>query len=418
MIPALPLSSPLRRALLALAAVLVSAMLVAEGAATGYVPTAVATVATGALCVAALLVPVSRFPPAAAVAVTASGALSVVTVQLTHRPEVTPGAMEMGALLLLVSRAVRCARPALAAALSAAGGLAAGLLPLRLPPPEYINVIKLGEPVIFFCLVLAVLLGLYLRLLDTFRAREREADRQAQRLEYARELHDFVAHHVTAMVAQTKAVRYASAQGHAPAPDALDRMLAGIERAGSQAIESMRGMVTVLRAPGEGPAATRPAGDLDGELRGLTEEFTASGPATAEVSLAPELTAAGHGLRPELTTAAHRVVRESLTNIRKHGEGVRWVTVDVRPSPGGTLTVTVTDDGRASAHATAAGAARAAGRAGTADGSGMSGRSGFGLTGLAERVETLGGTFTAGPREDGTAGWRVTAELPLESWKP
>ncbi|MFF3768116.1 sensor histidine kinase [Streptomyces sp. NPDC001922] len=415
MIPTLLPSSPLRRALSAMAAVLVFALLVAEGAATGYVPTAVATVATGALCVGALVVPVGRFPVAAAVAVAASGALSVVTVQLTHRPEVTPGAAELTALLLLVARAVRTARPASAAALSAAGGLAAGLLPLRLPRAEYVNLTEFGEAVIFFSLVLAVLLGLFLRLLDTVRAREREADRQAQRLEYARELHDFVAHHVTAMVAQTKAVRYASALGHAPAPDDLDRMLAGIERAGSQAIESMRDMVSVLRAPGEGPAATRPAGDLDGELRSLTEEFTAAGPATAEVSLAPELTGARHGLRPELTTAAHRVVRESLTNIRKHGEGVRWVTVDVRPSPGGTLTVTVTDDGRAPAHATAA---RAAGTAATADGSEASGRPGFGLTGLAERVGTLGGTFTAGPREDGTAGWRVAAELPLESWKP
>nr|WP_243274947.1 histidine kinase [Streptomyces albus] len=393
-------------------------MLVAEGAATGYAPTAVATVGTGMLCVAALVVPVGRFPLAAAVAVVASGALSVVTMRLTHRPEVTPGFAEMGALLLLVSRAVRSARPVPAAALSAASGLAAGLLPLRLPPAEHTDVIQLGEPVITFALALAVVLGLYLRLLDTFRAREREADRQAQRLEYARELHDFVAHHVTAMVAQTKAVRYASARGHAPAPDDLDRMLAGIERAGSQAIESMRGMVSVLRAPGEGPAAIRPTGDLGAELRSLTDEFTAAGPATADVFLAPGLTGAEHGLRPELTTAVHRVVRESLTNIRKHGEGVRQVTVDVRPSPEGTLIVTVTDDGRAAQSRAATGtgtgaAARAAGKAETANDGGAPSRTGFGLTGLAERVETLGGTFTAGPREDGTAGWRVTAELPL-----
>ncbi|MFG3253059.1 sensor histidine kinase [Streptomyces sp. NPDC048172] len=403
MIPAQPLRSPLRRALLAVAALLVLALLVAEGSATGYVPTAVATVVTGALCVAALVVPVERFSWTAAVAVTASGVLSVVTMRLSHRPEVTFGAVELGALLFIVTRAVRRARLVTAALLSAASGLAAGLQPLRLPRTEYGDVGQIAEPVIFFALVLAFVLGLYLRLLDTFRSREREADRQAQRLEYARELHDFVAHHVTAIVAQTKAVRYATAKGHAPAPDDLDRMMAGIERAGSQAIESMRGMVSVLRAPGEGPATTRPSGDLDGTLRALTEEFTAAGPARAELTLAPEVTEPGRGLPPALTTAAHRLVRESLTNIRKHGEGVGRVSVDVRPTPEGTLAVTVTDDGHAPP-------SEKAGKAG-------SGRSGFGLTGLAERVEALGGTFAAGPREDGTPGWRVGAELPLGSWE-
>ncbi|GAA2071147.1 hypothetical protein GCM10009801_22480 [Streptomyces albiaxialis] len=397
-----PLRSPLRRALLAVAALPVLALLVAEGSATGYVPTAVATVVTGALCVGALFVPADRFARAAAVAVAASGVLSAVTTRLTHRPEVTPGAVELGALLFVVTRAVRRARPVTAAVLAAGSGLAAGLLPLRLPRAEYGNVAQIAEPVIFFALVLACVLGLYLRLLDTFRSREREADRQAQRLEYARELHDFVAHHVTAIVAQTKAVRYATAKGHAPAPDDLDRMMAGIERAGSQAIESMRGMVSVLRAPGEGPATTRPSGDLESMLRGLTEEFAAAGTAAAELRVAPELTEPGNGLPPALTTAAHRLVRESLTNIRKHGEGVRRVTVVVRPSPEGTLTVAVTDDGRAPLPA---------GKAAS------SGRSGFGLTGLAERVEALGGTFTAGPREDGTEGWRVGAELPLGSWE-
>ncbi|WP_019357579.1 sensor histidine kinase [Streptomyces sp. AA1529] len=412
MIPAPALRTPLRRVLVAVAAAAVLALLLAEGAATGYAPTAAATVVTGALCVGALAVPAGRFPAAAAGAVAASAALSLVTMRLSHRPEVTPGAAETAALLLLVTRAVRRTRPALAACLVAASSLAAALLPLRLPRVEYDNVIQLGEPVILFALLLAFVLGLYLRLLDTFRTREREADRQTQRLEYARELHDFVAHHVTAIVAQTKAVRYATAQGHAPAADDLDRMMAGIERAGSQAIESMRGMVSVLRAPGEGPAAVRPSGDLAGALRALTEEFTAAGPATVVLLLAPELRGAGHELPPGPATAAHRVVRESLTNVRKHGAGARRVTVEVRPSPEGTFTVSVTDDGRGPSHA----AARTA-RPGPADGTGTSAGSGFGLTGLAERVEALGGTFTAGPAGEGAAGWRVTARLPLGSWE-
>ncbi|WP_372451822.1 histidine kinase [Streptomyces oryzae] len=54
-------------------------------------------------------------------------------------------------------------------------------------------------------------------------------------MEYARELHDFVAHHVTAIVAQTKAVRFATASGHAPPPAELDAMLGRIEQAGAEA---------------------------------------------------------------------------------------------------------------------------------------------------------------------------------------
>ncbi|MDJ1138008.1 sensor histidine kinase [Streptomyces iconiensis] len=385
-----------QQALLLLASAPVLALLVAEGLATGYAPTAVATTVSGALCVAALVVPTPRFARAAALATAWSLALSVVSSQLSHRPEVTPGFAEMAALLLLTARVVRVERRLLtAAALVVGSGLATALVPLRLPRTEYHNVGTILEPALALGFLLMAVLGLYLRLLDTYRARERAADLQEQRLEHARELHDFVAHHVTAMIAQTKAVRYASAQGRAPDPADLDVLLAGIEQAGSQAMESMRGMVSVLRSDAPGSATARAGSDL-GALRELTEAATRTGtPAT--LTLDPALP--GLPLTPEVTTTVHRVVREALTNVRKHGSGVESVAVDVRLSAQdrGRLCVSVTDDGHPAKP-------RGDGDAG-----------GFGLVGLAERVQALGGTLTTGPRErgQGARGWRVEAELPL-----
>ncbi|WP_405805225.1 sensor histidine kinase [Streptomyces sp. NBC_01187] len=386
-------------ALMSLPAALLLTLLVAEGLATGYAPTAAATIVSGGLCVAALVVPAGWFSRTAALALVWSLALTVVTTQLVQRPEVTFGVGEMAALLLLTARAIRIGRRLLTTvALALGSGLATAVEPLRLQELEYHNVGNYLEPVLALGFVLATVLGLYLRLLDTYRSRERAADLQAHRLEHARELHDFVAHHVTAMIAQTKAVRYASAQGRAPDPGDLDVLLAGIEQAGSQAMESMRGMVSVLRSDTSGNGVARPGTDL-GALRELTEAATSTG-APATLTLDPAL--AELPLTPEIATAVHRVVREALTNVRKHGSGVEAITVDVRLSAQdrGRLCVVVTDDGHPAKP----------GRGAPVGGSG-----GFGLIGLTERVHALGGTLTTGPRERDPAmrGWQVAAELPL-----
>ncbi|MBB1259558.1 sensor histidine kinase [Streptomyces alkaliterrae] len=365
----------------------VVALMIAEGTTTGYPPTAAATAVSGALVLAALLVPPARLSLTAGFAIIASVALSVVTTQLAHRPESTPGMAEIGALLLLISRLVRRQPPLRAAVLAPAAFAAASLVLLRLPEEEWGRVGNYGGPALAFAALLAAALGGYLRLLDLMRERQRVADRQEQRLEYARDLHDFVAHHVTAIVAQTRAVRYATAAGQAPSPAELDEMLAGIERAGSQAMESMRGMVSVLRTP-PGPAAVRPAGDLGG-LRELVEGFAAGGP-PVELALDPRLVHDPPG--PEVGTTVQRVVQECLTNIRKHASGVSRVTVDIRPRSDEPelLEVVVTDDGQPSPH----------------DDTG-----GFGLIGLEERVAAVGGTLRAGPRPG--VGWQVAARLPL-----
>ncbi|POX42521.1 two-component sensor histidine kinase [Streptomyces sp. Ru73] len=397
----------LRQAVRCLVAGLLLTGLVLEGLDTGSVPLAAAWVASGGLALAALAVPRHRFTPAALAAVTASCLVTLVNTQLAQRAEVTYGFLETCALLLLIARAL-WQRPLLPASLVAAGATAATtVIFLRLSAEQWSTVADFVLPATWFGALLMVALGLYLRLLDTLRAREHEAGLQEQRLEYARELHDFVAHHVTAIIAQTKAVRFASAAGNAPEPAELDRMLAGIEQAGSQAMDSMRSMVSVLRDPVR-PAATRPAGDLGG-LRELAAGFSAAGPA-ATLTLDPRL--ADRGLPPGIGTTVLHVVREALTNVRKHAHGATGVTIDVRLHEDGTerrLRVAVTDDGRGRP---APGERRvttdrdAHGQT-VRDGR----RPGFGLMGLAERAEALGGRLTAGRVAGG--GWTVGADLPL-----
>nr|WP_258545596.1 ATP-binding protein [Micromonospora provocatoris] len=88
-------------------------------------------------------------------------------------------------------------------------------------------------------------------------------------------------------------------------------------------------------------------------------------------------------------TDVHRIVREALTNVARHAPHAAQVTVDVAREPDAVV-VEVTDD---------------------ASGAAVEHRGGYGLIGLRERVEALGGTLRAGPRPDG-AGWSVRAVVP------
>lgn len=392
-----------RQALVCLAGAGLGVLVVLEGLNAPCLPVAAMTMVTGALCLVALCAPEHRFWQLVAVAAVASCVLSAVETQLAQRPENTPGLVELCALLLLITRAVRRNSLLKASGLAAACSVAAVLLPLRID--FWDDNLKNLIAFLAVCTVpFMVVLGMVLRLRDALRAREREGIRTAQRLEHARELHDFVAHHVAAIVAQTRAARFTAAAGRAPSPEDLDHMLAQIEGAGAQALGSMRAMVSALRDTGA-PAAIRPAGDLEG-LRDLTEKFSVVGP-PATLSVDARLT--GRALPPEIALTVHRVVQESLTNVRKHAVGAGRVEVAVvqRPDAPGLLEVSVADDGRGDGHGRAPRGRTDRGHTDRerADGGG------FGLVGLTERVEELGGRITNGQQE--TGGWRVHAVLPL-----
>ena len=220
--------------------------------------------------------------------------------------------------------------------------------------------------------------GLYLRWVDHERRRDLDLVRQDERLAIARELHDVVAHHVTGIVVQAQAAQAVWSEQPEVAPDALAR----IEAAGAEALASMRRLVSTLRADESGPLV--PAATLD-DLQALADRSEAMGlPVHLHLDGVDELP-------PSMAPSIHRVVGEAITNAQRHATGASAVEVRLQ-AVGDELLVEVLDDGDATRTA-------------------RSGTPGYGLTGMAERTEALGGRFEAGPVAGG--GWRIRARLPL-----
>lgn len=186
--------------------------------------------------------------------------------------------------------------------------------------------------------VLTVVVAAYsltLRRQDAQRLRDLAAVRAAERLELSRELHDLVAHHVTGIVVQARAARCTGLEGP-PADATFER----IETAGSEALGAMRRLVRVLREDG---TRAYPLAGL-AEVRAMTDTFARTGP---PVVLALE-TAAAHALPAEVAAAVHRIVREALTNIRKHAADATAVRIGLRSVPRG-VELRVANDGGAPA---------------------------------------------------------------------
>lgn len=335
---------------------------------------------TGAALVLMLAFPAAR--PGAVAGTAAAGSLAATLLYQGPADNRTAGwwLAETAAAALLLHLVVRRAgaRPAVVA--GAAAAAAVTVLPLRLTlhvvPPASARGALLG---CLFCglgAVVAAGTGAYLRFLDARRSRSVAEARRAQRLDLARDLHDFVAHEVGGMIVQAQAAQIGGDPG-----EALQR----IEAAGARAMASLDRTVHMLHdeGPREGPHG------LD-ELPALVDRFSES--SAARVRLAMDAGAPP----PEVSATAYRLVVEALTNVRRHAPGATAVDVDVTEA-GPALRVAVTDDGRG-------------GRTGPRRGRR---RGGLGLPGIALRVEALGGDFEAGPA--GERGWRVTALIPLRS---
>lgn len=270
----------------------------------------------------------------------------------------------------------------------ATGALVAALLlllPIRHATTGSVTSVLALVILTMFGLAIAILWGVYLRSIDVRRHRVLASVQRNERLELARDLHDFVAHHVTGIVVQAQAAQYIPADDHQKTVESF----AAIESAGLEALTSMRRLVGVMRDEDAGPGS-RPLGDLD-QLRNLIEQFRV-GDVYASLHIAADLSA--DRLPPEITATAFRIVQEALTNVRKHGNQVTTVTVSIARGGDG-VDVTVRDNGRPSTHRS-----RLAGLGG-----------GYGLAGLSERLTALGGSLAAGNRPEG--GWEVLARIPL-----
>ncbi|NUS86640.1 MAG: two-component sensor histidine kinase [Streptomyces sp.] len=251
------------------------------------------------------------------------------------------------------------------------------------PPSEFVTY--------YLALALAWGIGGWLRSTRAAEAERRrrvaEDTRAAERARIARELHDVVTHHVTAMVVQAEAARYLTA-----APDRLDQALTAVTDAGRRATADLRHLLDLINPDhGSGPARTPPVGRLltlveQTRRAGQPVEFTEEG-TPAESTGSADL-------------VAYRVVQEALTNALKHAHGIR-TSVQVHHGDKD-ITVEVSTDGSGTPAGSRPGA-----RTGSLGGSGR------GLAGLRERVDVLGGDFSAGARTGG--GFVVRARIPAGS---
>jgi signal transduction histidine kinase len=216
-------------------------------------------------------------------------------------------------------------------------------------------------------------------------ARLAELDRRqavvAERTSMARELHDVIANHLSAVAIHSTALL--SIRDLDPA--AAEKAVRVIRDNSVQGLAEMRQMVELLRdADGADPGQDAPApGGRLAEVDRLVAQARAAG-------LAAGLTVTGEP-RPlpiSVDLAAYRIVQESLTNALKHGDGKVEVTVGYAPDR---VTVTVDNPVRLAGHRPLVPGA------------------GAGLIGMRERADLVGGRLTAGP---GGTGWCVHAELP------
>jgi signal transduction histidine kinase len=201
--------------------------------------------------------------------------------------------------------------------------------------------------------------------------------RSQERVGLARELHDMVAHHVSAIAVQAQAGRTLAGKR----PEAALEALAVIEGEASRTLAEMRAMVRVLRdgAPTE---YTPQPGVADLASLGRSEPVP-----VVDVEVPGDL----DELPLQVDAAVYRLAQEALTNALRHARNASRVEIRVVEG-GGRLRLRVTDDGQIDP-------ARPASH-------------GFGLLGMTERVQLLGGTLRAGPTPGG--GWTVDAELPTE----
>jgi signal transduction histidine kinase len=199
-----------------------------------------------------------------------------------------------------------------------------------------------------------------------------------ERLLIAREIHDLVAHAMTAINVQAGVAAHLLERDPSQAYDALRN----IKRTSGDALTELRTTLEVLRDPSQtaplGPVAS--LADIDGLTGGLR---TAGVEVDVDVNVGDNVPAA-------VQSAGYRIVQEALTNVARHADATNTRVRVQRAS--GAVTIEVVDDGRAAAPNGVA--------------------IGNGLRGMRERATALGGTLEAAPGDAG--GWRVWARLPVE----
>jgi len=208
--------------------------------------------------------------------------------------------------------------------------------------------------------------------------KEKELAIAEERMRLARDIHDGLGHHLTVLSIQLQAAEKLLERNPQAAAEAL-RVSRGEAQA---ALEEVRRSVGVMR---QSPVESQPLVDMITTLvhdfdehTGLRSDFEHSGTPIE--------------LSPFAEQTLYRTVQESLTNIQKHARGVKHIQVKLAYSVEA-IHLVVRDDGQQPKSASSA-------------------QGGYGLKGLRERVDQLGGEFCCGP--DSTNGFQVDVSIPLQ----
>jgi signal transduction histidine kinase len=233
----------------------------------------------------------------------------------------------------------------------------------------------LGDlPAGFGVLSAALAIGAALRFRAAARRRELDQAALLERERLARDLHDTVAHHVSAIAVRAQA-GLATAHAH---PGAATDALHVIAAEASRTLAEMRGMVHLLRHEGR-----------TGEP-GIADLASLARPGVGGPAVDVEVLGDIAGVPPPVSTAIFRLAQESVTNARRHAR--RATRIEVRVAADDReVQLRVLDDG-------------------AVDEPRPDAAPGYGILGMRERARLLGGTCEAGPSP--RRGWLVTAVLP------
>jgi signal transduction histidine kinase len=215
------------------------------------------------------------------------------------------------------------------------------------------------------------------RELQAAQEKEKELAVAEERVRLARDIHDGLGHHLTVLSIQLQAAEKLVDRNPQAAAESIR-----LSRTEAQAaLEEVRRSVGVMRGS---PDETRLLKDV---LQALVRDFGARTNLEAEFEQ--------QGTEPELSPFARqtlfRAVQEGLTNVQKHGREVKRIRVRLEYEPEA-VRLSLRADGRAEPAAATA-------------------QAGYGLTGLRERVEQLGGALRSGPDPDG--GFTLELRIPL-----
>ncbi|MGY5131786.1 sensor histidine kinase [Streptomyces nigrescens] len=237
--------------------------------------------------------------------------------------------------------------------------------------------------------------------IDRLAELDRKTVLQTERTRMARELHDLVANHLSAIAIHSSAVlSLTEAQREkdgAAEEDPVLRALSVIRENSVQGLAEMRRMVVLLRSErGVSDDWDRP------QLNALGALVDQARPAAdaAGLTLYTELPEKFPEVSSVIEVTAYRIVQEALTNVLKHAAAGR---VRIHCEAGAEqLTLSVDSP-----------LARPDGRPRQRPMEQLTAGAGAGLTGMSERAALVGGSFDAGPDRTAPGRWRVRAVLPL-----